>query len=287
MSGLADTSRVRLRQAGVAAAVAAVTALGAGEVLRRSPPGGTQRWHRTNFRGRTVSLTGGPAVMAGAAAGALAATAASAAAGDRAGVRVGCAAVAAAAGAGAFGLLDDLTGTTAVKGLRGHLSALRRGEVTTGAVKIAGIGAAGLASAAVLGSGPVAVVLGGALVAGTANLTNLLDLRPGRALKVVALGAAPLIVGSGAPAAGAALGASLGAVRADLAELDMIGDAGANAAGAVLGIALAATSGTRTRAVALTVVVALTLASERVSFSAVIERTPPLRALDGLGRRQD
>jgi hypothetical protein len=40
------------------------------------------------------------------------------------------------------------------------------------------------------------------------------------------------------------------------------------------------------RAGALVAVLALNLASEKVSFSRVIERTPPLRALDRLGRRE-
>ena len=39
-------------------------------------------------------------------------------------------------GASALGMIDDLTGATDVKGLRGHLGALRHGEVTTGTVKL-------------------------------------------------------------------------------------------------------------------------------------------------------
>jgi hypothetical protein len=66
----------------------------------------------------------------------------------------------------------------------------------------------------------------------------------------------------------------------------MLGDCGANAVGALLGLRLAAVPGRPARAGALAVVAGLTLASERVSFTRVIEATPVLRELDRLGRRR-
>ncbi len=135
----------------------------------------------------------------------------------------------------------------------------------------------------------VDVASSGALIAGTANLVNLLDLRPGRALKVVAaLGAVTTLAGGEPGALGAAAtGSALAALPADLGERAMLGDTGANAAGALLGVALAARLERPARLLALAGVTALTLASERVSFTAVIERTPVLDALDRLGRRSD
>jgi hypothetical protein len=65
----------------------------------------------------------------------------------------------------------------------------------------------------------------------------------------------------------------------------MLGDCGANAAGALVGLRLAAVPHRGVRAGVLAAVVALTLASEKVSFTAVIESTPGLRDLDRLGRR--
>jgi hypothetical protein len=85
--------------------------------------------------------------------------------------------------------------------------------------------------------------------------------------------------------AGAAAGAAVAALPADLAGRSMLGDTGANSAGALLGTALVARSGHRGRLVALAVVTVLTLASEKVSFTTVIESTPGLRELDALGRR--
>jgi hypothetical protein len=64
----------------------------------------------------------------------------------------------------------------------------------------------------------------------------------------------------------------------------MLGDTGANAAGALLGTALLARTGRRGRLVSLAALVALTLASEKVSFTRVIESTPGLRELDAWGR---
>jgi UDP-N-acetylmuramyl pentapeptide phosphotransferase/UDP-N-acetylglucosamine-1-phosphate transferase len=238
-------------------------------------------WRRTNHAGREVTLLGGPALALAATAGAVA--------GAPAGTRAAAALVGTVSGL--VGGYDDLAGARPEqardKGLAGHLRALRAGRVSAGAVKVAGIGAAAAAAALLTRSdrGLADAVVTTGLVAGTANLVNLLDLRPGRAAKAAALAAAAGLGGpSGALVAGP-LGASLAVLPADLRERVMLGDCGANAVGALLGLRLAAVPGRPARAGALAAVVGLTLASERVSFTRVIEATPGLRALDRLGRR--
>ena len=216
-----------------AALVAGAAAAGAMPLRHRLPPATRARWDRTNHAGATVTLLEGPVYAVAAALGGLA--------GGPAALPV----VTVSLGVGAFGALDDLHGDATSKGLRGHLGALARGEVTTGAVKIVGLAATGLVGAALAdrrsGRGALATLVGGAVVAGAANVANLLDLRPGRALKAVALTAVPLLVpptAGGATTAAAALGAAAGAAPADLRGESMLGDTGANAAGALLGLAL-------------------------------------------------
>ena len=261
--------------AGLAAAAARAVYAG----LARRPPGGAATWTRVNHRGEPVSLLAGPALAA-------AAVAAAAAAPGLPG-RARAALVTAGAGAAALGGYDDLAGRGDRRGVRGHLGALARGEVTSGTVKLAGIGATGLAAAALAGGAPADVVINAGLAAGGANLVNLFDLRPGRAIKVALAGSA-LLATAGAGGAGPAIAAPAGAAAAllpdDLAERVMIGDAGANCLGAMLGVAAAGLS--RPARVALLAGIAgLTAASEVVSFTAVIERTPALHWLDMLGRR--
>jgi hypothetical protein len=190
-------------------------------------------------------------------------------------------------GAGAVGAYDDLAGNGQARGFGGHLGALRRGEVTTGTVKLLGIGVTGLGAAAVAARRPADALLGGSLVAGFANLLNLLDLRPGRALKVALLHV-PVIVSAtpgGAVLAGP-LGAAVALLPEDLGERAMLGDAGANALGAVLGIAVVGRYGRRGQLAHLAAITALTAASETVSFTKVIEATPALHWADQLGRRR-
>uniref|UniRef100_UPI00196AB218 hypothetical protein n=1 Tax=Cellulomonas endophytica TaxID=2494735 RepID=UPI00196AB218 len=203
----------------------------------------------------------------------------------------------AAAVAGGLGVLDDLAEdrSAVAKGLRGHLGALARGRLTTGGAKVLGIGAGGLVAGALLTTGRAPgrgaarvgadVATSGTLVAASANLVNLLDLRPGRAAKAAALVALALLPSRAtrAPAAGV-LGAVAAALPADLRGRDMLGDGGANALGAVLGTLVVRAAGPRTRAAVLAALVGLTLLSERVSFTRVIERTPVLDALDRWGR---
>ncbi|MET7672009.1 hypothetical protein [Micromonospora luteifusca] len=283
--------RLLLAGAGAAAARYAL------REVRTSPAGPTLE--RTNFRGRTVTLAAGPALAAGAAAaGAFGATSGAA----------GGAALVAGLGAGGVGLYDDVVGARpeqkTAKGFAGHLAALREGRVTAGLVKVIGVGAAGLGAAALLAADPrvaahprrqrhgavgrgVDVLLGAGVIAGTANLLNLLDLRPGRAIKSGLLLAAPLTGGPHGGIAAGAAGAAAGLLRDDLAEDVMLGDSGANALGALLGVALAARTGPLGRAGLLAVLAGLTATSEKVSFTAVIQRTPGLRELDALGRRAD
>ena len=293
---------------------------GLGHVLRRKRIKASQ-WERTNFHGATVSLRGGVA-MAGAA---VARAAVASALSDQPRAALG-GAVAALGGAVA-GYIDDVDqgahdGGKVAKGLKGHLGALAHGQVTTGVIKIAGIGASALAASALVGSKATSVsgkaadlALNTVLIAGTANLANLLDLRPGRALKATVLVATPLSYFSCAaaktPASGAsgaasatpaapasasgasaqrllASGLNAAAITAlveDLQETTMLGDTGANAAGALLGTSLAANDSWKLRLGATLGVVGLILASEKVSFSKVIAANPALNWLDQLWRR--
>ncbi|BCJ55837.1 hypothetical protein Asp14428_73120 [Actinoplanes sp. NBRC 14428] len=282
-------SRVKSSGLGALAARAALA------WIRQDPHSGALR--RTNFHGRTVSLAGGPALAVGATLGAAA---------GAPGPAATAAVLVAGATSGAVGLYDDVAGNRpeqkAAKGFRGHLGALRDGRVTSGLVKIAGVGAAGLAAAVLLSrdlgvrshparrdAGPARraadVLLGAGVIAGTANLLNLLDLRPGRAIKAATIIGAPLVAGRGGAMTAGTLGAGAGLLPADLGEEIMLGDAGANALGALLGVALAARTGPAGRALALAVLAGLTAASEKVSFTKVIQDTPGLRELDALGRR--
>ncbi|WP_114905944.1 hypothetical protein [Ornithinimicrobium murale] len=259
------------------------------------------RWERTNHRGDPVTLLEGVALVAGTTGTAL-----------LTGAQWRSTALpyaVASLGAGALGALDDLRQDTDRKGLAGHLRELAHGRVTTGAIKVIGLAATGLVAVALQdvhdrqradahqagatrspeGSSVLTTVwgslAGGAVVAGAANLANLFDLRPGRALKVGVLTGMPLVgTGPGSPGGAVTLGAALALLPDDLAGRSMLGDTGANPLGAALGLALVQRQGPAARTASLTVVTALTLASERVSFTRVIEATPPLRWLDELGR---
>lgn len=194
---------------------------GLGYVLRRKRIKASQ-WERTNFHGVTVSLRGGVA-MAGAS---VASAAVASAFSDQ--PRAALGGLVASLGGGLAGYIDDVDqgahdGGKVAKGLKGHLGALAHGQVTTGVIKIAGIGASALAASALVGSkatsmgGKVAdLALNTVLIAGAANLANLLDLRPGRALKATVLVAAPLSYFSCADAKTPASGASVTSATASV-----------------------------------------------------------------------
>lgn len=252
-------NRASARRLPALLASAAVTRA-ATAALRSRAPGGPDRWQRKNYAGRTVELYAGPAAALGAAAGAVALPARSRAA---AGLAV--------LTAGACGAYDDVAGEgDPRRGFRAHLGALRDGEVTSGAVKLFGISAAGLAAGALLKERPVDKLLAGVVIAGTAHFVNLVDVRPGRAAgAVIALGAPGLLrSGTSGVLSAAAAGAAAAVLPEDFGEQAMIGDAGAHALGAALGAAIATGNGRAGLAAHAAALVAAAAYGERVSAAA-------------------
>jgi glycosyl transferase family 4 len=183
----------------------------------------------------------------------------------------------------AAGVLDDRQPSRR-RGLVAHLRALTRGEVTTGVVKLA---AAVIAAAVWIIASHASfwrATLGVPVIAGSANFVNLLDVAPGRAVKGALAAAAALAFVRTDGIVLVTLGACLGVLVPDLRERAMLGDAGSNVLGLLLGIALFDRLGTLGLAVALAVILGLHALAETISFSRIIERLPPLRWVDRLGR---
>jgi UDP-GlcNAc:undecaprenyl-phosphate/decaprenyl-phosphate GlcNAc-1-phosphate transferase len=243
-----------------------------------------ERYRRTNYRGRMLFAPGGLALAKPLAVGWLIS-------GLTDGFsRAPLVMLAAGSAMGFLGFLDDVFGDRHAGGLFGHARALVRGRLTTGMVKAAGGVVVGLASAYALSYRGIWLLAAGAVVALAANLANLLDLRPARAVKVWSASAVALsIAGVGDGGAITLLTVLAGAAVFAVVELRedvMLGDTGANLLGAVLGTAAIASLGEMGVVVSLAVLAVATLASEVVSFTRVIEATPPLRWLDELGRKR-
>lgn len=196
-----------------------------------------------------------------------------------------------------LGVIDDLLGTPAIegdlgrkdpRGLRGHAKAVLSGGFSTGAVKA--IGALGLAAFAIglVVPGDWEYLLAIALVVVTTNLFNLLDLRPGRAIKVFTVLVIGLSVGTWTIDPLWTMGVFIGSLPVlayyDLGEQGMLGDTGSNAIGAIAGLWMVLVLDTTAQLIALAVVFLITLYGEFRSISQLIDRTPVLRWLDQLGR---
>jgi UDP-GlcNAc:undecaprenyl-phosphate GlcNAc-1-phosphate transferase len=191
-----------------------------------------------------------------------------------------------------LGFLDDSLGRgeegSAPRGWRGHARALRAGSLSTGAVKA--LGALALAAYVVSGRGLESwrYLADIALLILATNLFNLLDLRPGRAEKALALLCVGLCLGAWTFAPLELLGVFAGPILVGAAftlrERAMLGDTGSNLLGAVAGVWLLTTLGADARLIALAAVAGLTIYGELRSISTTIESVPPLRWLDSLGR---
>ena len=173
----------------------------------------------------------------------------------------------AVAGIAAVGLADDVW-SGPERGWRAHLRAGR----TTGVLKLLAIPAVGALA--------TRSVAGGLAVGLSANAVNQLDTAPGRALK--AFVGCTVVFPRAIPPGYATVAVLL--CPYDLREKAMLGDGGANALGAVLGLGLVRMLRGRALLPAIGVLGALNYLGETRSIGRLIDETPWLRRLDGLGR---
>lgn len=135
-----------------------------------------------------------------------------------------------------LGWIDDRLGDDRVRGVGGHLRALLRGEITTGILKLFGVGI--LALGAAFDEDLLSWWVGALLLAVATNTLNALDLRPGRAGKGwLILVVLAYLLGAKGPL-GYVLGPFLLYFPFDLRARLMMGDTGANALGWLWGLYL-------------------------------------------------
>ena len=217
----------------------------------------------------------------------------------------GTATIAVLVGFGVLGFIDDIGARSSGGGFGGHLRAvIVDGQFTTGLLKLFGGAAVGIIAVAVADVGAegessaamvVRVLRGGALVALGANLLNLFDRAPARATKVGAIWWVVLVLAAWSAGAegsethavwaAAVVGVSLGMAPTEVRERHMLGDTGVNALGAAVGLSTALVAGSNAQWWVLAALVVVNLASERLSFTSIIDQTALLRWFDRIGSR--
>jgi UDP-GlcNAc:undecaprenyl-phosphate GlcNAc-1-phosphate transferase len=186
-----------------------------------------------------------------------------------------------------LGLVDDTLGGEP-RGWRGHGRAVLQMRLSTGALKAAGSLGLALYVMGYAGLSTGRWLLASAVLVLATNAFNLLDLRPGRSTKAFVLLGAGLTIGAATVrplwSLGLFAGPALVAGVYDMRERAMLGDTGANLLGALAGLWLVLALSGLGQAIALAVLLAITVYGELRSITELVERMPLLRELDSWGR---
>lgn len=187
------------------------------------------------------------------------------------------------------GFYDDVRGSGEARGFKGHLGSLVGGRMTTGMVKVLVLVLGALFIGRYFFGFGWEMFFGAFLLAGCANLGNLFDVRPGRAMKFVGIPVVLMLFiapGWTVLAVIGVFGGVLSLFYFDLKGRMMLGDAGAAGLGSLLGCLVVADGPGLVWWAAGAAVVVLTVVAEFSSISKVIEEVRALRWFDMLGRER-
>jgi len=186
------------------------------------------------------------------------------------------------------GFLDDILGDSHAKGLVGHIRFFIKGRLTTGFIKALTGTIIGLILAWYRYERVFTFLLDILTFSLCVNMINLLDLRPGRAMKGFLFILLPVLVSSSFSEMWILLpviSVLLCYIGGELKEIYMLGDTGANLLGGILGFYVVIALSITGKAVLTLLLGTLHLLSEFQSLSKWIEAVPLLKKIDMLGRK--
>jgi UDP-N-acetylmuramyl pentapeptide phosphotransferase/UDP-N-acetylglucosamine-1-phosphate transferase len=186
------------------------------------------------------------------------------------------------------GMLDDILGDSSSKGLSGHVGRFLKGGISTGGIKALTGGMIGLLLAWSRYRGLVLFLLDTICFALCVNLINLLDLRPGRAIKGFLFLLILLLAAAGLKEAWPVLPAVTALslyLSGEMKEVYMLGDTGANLLGGVLGFYGVTALPVHAEFFLVLFLASVHLLAEFQSLSKWIDAVPVLKKIDMLGRK--
>lgn len=185
------------------------------------------------------------------------------------------------------GILDDILGNRDVSGLKGHFKSLLNGTLTTGGFKALFGGFIGIVISIGVSKNIFDVIINTLIIALSTNLMNLLDLRPGRAIKVyilIMLGIFITLIGYIKLLPLLILPNVLAYFNYDLKAKAMMGDTGSNVLGISIGILFVMGYSLKVRIAWLLFLVFIHILTEKYSLTKIIENNKILNYIDKLGR---
>ena len=185
------------------------------------------------------------------------------------------------------GILDDIIGNRDVSGLKGHFKSLLNGKLTTGGFKALFGGFIGLVISIAISKNIYDIVINTLIIALSTNLMNLLDLRPGRAIKGYLVISIVLLFTLGEYTRNLLLLIFPNVIayfNQDLKAKAMMGDTGSNVLGISIGILFVMGYSLKVRLIWLAFLIFIHILTEKYSLTKIIENNKFLNFIDKLGR---
>jgi len=188
---------------------------------------------------------------------------------------------------GFAGVIDDLLGNRDTLGFKGHIRSLLKGTLTTGGFKALMGGLTASIISLFISDTAIQWILNTLIIAFFTNMLNLMDLRPGRAIKFFFFVWGISLVGWRNATYSYLLFPLAGSLAAyipvDFKGKGMMGDVGSNILGISMGIYYSLITGITAKVLIVSALILLHLIAERYSFTDIIYKNRILSFIDGLG----